>query len=115
MGHGRIFLSVDLVRSEFFFINLWDGRSPFRFVTSGVPTKKEFQSRALGNSGGTTQTMVKNCGLGHGRTYMLSLHPATERPYLRTRLRLRVTMCVCDQCGPGAWAGSHGPHWFQLH
>ena len=64
MGHGRIFLSVDLARSPLFFVNLWDGRSPFRFVTSGVPTKEEFQSRALGNSEVTTQTMVKIWGLG---------------------------------------------------
>ena len=32
----------------------------FRFVTSGVPPKEEFQSRALGKSEGTTRTMVKN-------------------------------------------------------
>ena len=48
MGHGRIFLSVDLALSQLFFVNLWDWRSPFRFVTSGVTTKEEFQSRALG-------------------------------------------------------------------
>ena len=64
MGHGRIFLSVDLALSQLFFVNLWDWRSPFRFVTSGVPTKEEFQSRALGKSEGTTQTTVKNWGLG---------------------------------------------------
>ena len=64
MGNGRIFLSVDLARSQLFFVNLWDGRSPFRFVTSGVPTKEEFQSRALGKSEGSTQTMVKIWVLG---------------------------------------------------
>ena len=63
-GHGRILLSVDLVLSQLFFVNLWDGRTPFRFVTSGVPPKEEFQSRALGKSEGTTRTMVKNWGLG---------------------------------------------------
>ena len=31
----------------------------FRFVTSDVPPKEEFQSRALGKSEGTTRTMVK--------------------------------------------------------
>ena len=36
MGHGRIFLSVDLARSQLLFLNLWDGISPFRFITSGV-------------------------------------------------------------------------------
>ena len=45
-------------------VNLWDGRTPFRFVTSGVPPKEEFQSRALGKSEGTTQTMFKNWDLG---------------------------------------------------
>ena len=64
MGHGRIFLSVDLARSQLFFVNLWDGRSPFLFINSGVRTKEEFQSRGLGKSEGTTQTMVKNWGLG---------------------------------------------------
>ena len=68
MGHGRIFLSVDLARSQFLSVNLWDGRSPLRFVTSGVPTKEEFQSRALGKSEGTTQTMVINWGLGAWQT-----------------------------------------------
>ena len=63
MGHGRILLSVDLDRSQLFFVNLWDGRTPFRFVTSGVPPKEEFQSRALGKSEGTTRPMVKNLGL----------------------------------------------------
>ena len=43
MGRGRILLSVDLARSQLFFINLWDGRTPFRFVTSGVPPNEEFQ------------------------------------------------------------------------
>ena len=115
MGHGRILLSVDLARSQLFFVNLWEGRTPFRFVTSGVPPKEEFQSRALGKSEGTQRTLVKNWGPGHGRPHMRAQGPATERPYLRTGLRLRVTMCVCDQCGPRAWAGPHGPHWFQLH
>ena len=59
MGHGRILLSVDLARSQLFFVNLWDGRTPFRIVTSGVPPKEVFQSRALGKSEGTTRTMVK--------------------------------------------------------
>ena len=58
MGNGRIFLSLDLVCSQLFFVKLWDGKSPFRFVTSSVPTKEEFQSRALGKSEETTQTMV---------------------------------------------------------
>ena len=35
----------------------------FHVVTSGVPPKEEFQSRALGKSEGTTRTMVKNWGL----------------------------------------------------
>ena len=48
MGHGRILLSVDLARTQLFFVNLWDGGNPFRFVTSVVPPKEEFQSRALG-------------------------------------------------------------------
>ena len=64
MGHGRILLSVDLARSQWFFVNLWDGRTPFRFVNSGVPPKEEFQSRALRKSEGTTRTLVKNWGLG---------------------------------------------------
>ena len=60
MGHGRIFLAVNFARSQLFFVNLWAGRSPFRYVTSGVPTKEEFQSSDLGKSEGTTQTMAKN-------------------------------------------------------
>ena len=51
-------------RSQLLFVNLWDGRTPFRFVTSGVPPKEEFQSRALGKSEGTTRPRVKNGGLG---------------------------------------------------
>ena len=47
-----------------FFVNLWDGRTSFRIVTSGVPRKEEFQSRAQGKIEGTTRTMVKNWGLG---------------------------------------------------
>ena len=39
-------------------------KTPFGFVTPGVPPKEEFQSRDLGKSEGTTRTMVKNCGLG---------------------------------------------------
>ena len=57
-GHGRILLSVDLTRSQLFFVNLWDGRTPFRFVNSGVPQKEEFQCRALGKIEGTTRNMV---------------------------------------------------------
>ena len=64
MGHGRILFSVDLARSQLFSVNLWDGRTPFRCDTSGVPPKEEFQSRSLGKSEGTTRTMVKNWGLG---------------------------------------------------
>ena len=63
MGHVPIFLSVDLAWSQLFLIKLWDRRSPFRFVTSGVPTKEEFQSRALGKNEGTSQSIVKNWGL----------------------------------------------------
>ena len=59
-GHGRILLSVDLARSQLFFVNLWDGRTTFRFVTSGVPLKEEFQSRSPRKSEGTTLSMVKN-------------------------------------------------------
>ena len=64
MGHGRILLSVDLARSQLFSVNLLDGRTTFRFVTSGVPPKEEFQSRALEKSEGTTRTTVKNWVLG---------------------------------------------------
>ena len=115
MDHGQILLSVDLARSQLFFISLWDGRTPFRFVTSGVPPKEEFQSRALGKSEGTTRTMVKIGAYGHRKPNMLSLHPATERPYLRTGLSLRVTMCVCHLCGPRAMVGSHRTHRYPLH
>ena len=115
MGNVRIFLSVDLAQSQLFFVNLWDGRSSFRFITSCVRTNDEFQSRSPGKSEGTTQNMVKNWCLGAGRPNMLSLHSATQRPYLRTGLRLKVTLCVCDQCGPRAWVVPYGPHWFQLH
>ena len=69
MGHGRILLSVDLARSQLFFDNLWDGRTPFRFVTSGVPPKEEFGSIDLGKSEGTTPTTVKNWGLGAWRAH----------------------------------------------
>ena len=64
MGHGRIFLSEDLARFPIAFVNLWDGRTHFSFVTSGVPPKEEFQSKAVGKTEGTTRTMVKNWGLG---------------------------------------------------
>ena len=64
MGHGRILLSVNFARSQLFFVNLRDGRTPFMFVTSGVPPKEEFQSRALVKSEGTTRIMVKNWVLG---------------------------------------------------
>ena len=64
MDHGRILLSVDLAQSQLFFVNLWDGRIHFSFVTSGVSPKEVFQSRALRKSEGITRTMVKNWGLG---------------------------------------------------
>ena len=64
MGHGRVLLSVDLARSQLIFVNLWDGRTPFRFVTSGVPPEEEYQSRALGKIDGKTRIMVKNWSLG---------------------------------------------------
>ena len=115
MGHGRIVLSVDLARSQLFFVNLWDGRTPFMFVSSGVPPKRNSKAEPWGRVKGHPELWLKIGALGHGNPNMLSLHPATERPYLSTGLRLRVTMCVCDQCGPQAWAGPHGPHWFQLH
>ena len=50
--------------SQLLFVNLWDGRTHFSFVTSGVPPKEEFQSKAVGKTEGTTRTMVKNWGLG---------------------------------------------------
>ena len=90
MGHGRILLSVDLARSQLFFVNLWDGRTPFRVVTSGVPPKAEFQSSALGKT--QPELWLKIETFGHGKPNILSLHPATEGRYLRTGLRLRVTM-----------------------
>ena len=62
--HGPWRNLVDLARTQLFFVNLWDGRTPFMFDTSGVPPKEEFQCRALGNSEDTTRTMVKNWGLG---------------------------------------------------
>ena len=61
--HGP-WTNIALCGSLLFFVNLWDGRTPFRFVTSGVPPKEELQSRALGNSEDTTRTTVKNWGLG---------------------------------------------------
>ena len=69
MGHGRILFSVDLARSQLFSVNLWDGRTAFRFVTSGVTPKEEFQSRALRKSEGTPRTMVKNWGLEAWQAY----------------------------------------------
>ena len=42
MGHGRFFLSLDLDRTQLFWVNLVDGRSPFSLVTSGVPPKEGF-------------------------------------------------------------------------
>ena len=50
--------SVDWARFQLFLVNLWDGSTPFSFVTLGVPPKEEFQRRALGKSEGTTRTMV---------------------------------------------------------
>ena len=63
MGYGLILVYVDLAQSQMFFVILWDGRTSFRFVTSGVPPKEEFQNRALGKSECTTLTTVKNWGL----------------------------------------------------
>ena len=82
--------------------------TPFRVDTSGVRPKAEFQSRALGKSEGTTELWLKIGAYRHRKPNMLSLHPATERPYLRTGLRLRVTMCVCVQCSLQEWAGPIG-------
>ena len=87
MGHGRIFLSEDLARFPIAFRqSVGYGRTPFRFVTSGVATKEEFQSRALGKSEGTTQTMVKIWGLGAWQAPYAVSSPTTERPYLKTGL-----------------------------
>ena len=60
MGHGQVFLSVDLARTQLFWVHLGDGRSPFSLVTSGVPPKEGFQSRALGRGEWTNRTMVSS-------------------------------------------------------
>ena len=62
MGHGRIFFLRICPESQLFFVNLWNGRTPFSFVTSGVPPKEEFQSKAMGKTEGTTQTIVRGLG-----------------------------------------------------
>ena len=64
MGHGRIFLSEDLARFPIAFRQSVGWEDSFQFVTSGVPPKEEFQSKAVGKTEGTTRTMVKNWGLG---------------------------------------------------
>ena len=59
MGHGRILLSVDLARSQLFFINLWDGRPPFKFVISGVSPKEEFKAEPWGRVKGQPDLCLK--------------------------------------------------------
>ena len=59
VGHGGILLSVDLARYKLFFVNLWDGRTPFRFVTSDVPPKEEFKSRPWGRVKGQPELWLK--------------------------------------------------------
>ena len=59
MGHGRILLSVDLARSQLFFVILWDGRTPFRFVTSGVPPKENSNSEPWGRVKGEPELGLK--------------------------------------------------------
>ena len=90
-------------------------RTPFRFVTSGVPPKEKFKAEPWGRVKGQPELRLQSGAYGHGNPNMLSLHPAIERPYLRTGLRLRVTMFVCHLCGPRAMAGPHWTHWYPLH
>ena len=55
MGHGRVFLSVDLARSQLFWVNLWD---------SVLLTKVSHQKRDSRAEPWTTRNLTKNTGLG---------------------------------------------------
>ena len=56
--HGP-WTNIALCGSLLFFVNLGDGRTPFSFVTSGVPPKEEFQSRALERVKGQPELWLK--------------------------------------------------------
>ena len=92
MGHGRIFLSVDLARSQLFFINLWDGVLLSGLLPQVSHQKQNSKAEPWGRVKGQPGLWLKIGAYRHGKPNMLSLHPPTERPYLRTGLRLRVTM-----------------------
>ena len=114
-GHGRILLSVDLARSQLFFVNLLDGVLLSGLIPQVSEQKRNSNAEPWGRVQGQPELWLKIGAYGHRKPNILSLHPATERPYLRTGLRLRVTMCVCHLCGPRAMVGSHRTHRYPLH
>ena len=59
MGRGRILLSVDLARSQLFLVNLCDGRTPFRFVTSGSHQKRNSKAEPWGIVKGHRELWLK--------------------------------------------------------
>ena len=59
LGYERILFSVDLARSQLFSVNLWDGRTPFSFITSGVPQKRNSKAEPWGRVKGQPELWLK--------------------------------------------------------
>ena len=91
--------------------------------------KRNSKAEPWGRVKGQPELRLKIGAKGHGKPNMLSLHPATERPYLRTGLRLRGhNVCLCPMCpasmGGASWAtlvsttlnlGQHANHMVSCH
>ena len=48
MGHGQVFLSVDLAQTQLFWVHLGDGRSPFLFGYLRCATKRGISKQSPG-------------------------------------------------------------------
>ena len=92
MGHRRILLSVDLARSQLFFVNLLDGGPLSGLLHQVSHQKRNSKAEPWGRKKDQPELWLKIGAYVLGKPNMLSLHPAIERPYLRTGLWLWVTM-----------------------
>ena len=59
MGHGRIFLSVDLARSQLFFFHLWDGRTLSGLLSQVSHQKRNSKAEPWGRVKGQPEPWLK--------------------------------------------------------
>ena len=94
MGHGRIFLSVDWGGPNFFSSICGMGGLLSGLLPQVSQPKRNYKAEPWGKVKGQPKLWLKIGAYGQGRPNMLSHHPAAERPYLRTLLRLMVTIYI---------------------